>query len=59
ENDLACTSCPQLEFADLKELLDHNNFVHGGVAPEVKEINVDGEEVYVVAPKVECWELKS
>nr|GEX91614.1 hypothetical protein [Tanacetum cinerariifolium] len=47
ETDLICTSCPQLEFGDLKELLDHNDLVHGGVAPEVEETKA--EEVEVVA----------
>nr|GEZ00180.1 hypothetical protein [Tanacetum cinerariifolium] len=47
ENDLICTSILQLEFGDLKELLDHNDLVHGVVAPEVEETKA--EEVEVVA----------
>nr|GEW75213.1 hypothetical protein [Tanacetum cinerariifolium] len=62
ENDLICTSFPQLEFGDLKELLDHNDLVHGGVAPEVEEtkakvkvvaLEAYVEEVDVVAREVE------
>nr|GEX38172.1 hypothetical protein [Tanacetum cinerariifolium] len=52
ENDLICTSCLQLEFDDLKELLDHNDLVHGGVAQKVeetkaKEVEVVSLEAYV------------
>nr|GEX38174.1 RNA-directed DNA polymerase, eukaryota [Tanacetum cinerariifolium] len=57
ENDLICTSCLQLEFGDLKELLDHNDLVHG---EEIKDEEVEVvaleayvEEVDVVAPEVE------
>ncbi|GKC84403.1 hypothetical protein Tco_1140120 [Tanacetum coccineum] len=38
DNALDWTICPQMEFADLKELFDHNDFVHGvGSLPKVEE----------------------
>nr|GEX11439.1 hypothetical protein [Tanacetum cinerariifolium] len=45
DNALACTICPHVKFADLKELFDHNDFVHG-VAPEVEETNADEMETH-------------
>ncbi|GJU22769.1 hypothetical protein Tco_1156111 [Tanacetum coccineum] len=46
-----------VEFADLKELFDHNDFVHG-VAPEVEETKADGEEVDEINFFVEFADLK-
>ncbi|GJV75219.1 hypothetical protein Tco_1506803 [Tanacetum coccineum] len=46
-----------VEFADLKELFDHNDFVHG-VAPEVEETKADGEEVDEISFFVEFADLK-
>nr|GFB77111.1 hypothetical protein [Tanacetum cinerariifolium] len=53
ENDLICTSCPQLEFGDLIELLDHNDLVHGGVAPEANETKAKEVEVVALEAYVE------